>query len=211
MDCNEIKSIAESIREKISENNKDKKNAWELKNSGVSKKKKAEAQAEIKQHADKAKEEQKIADDYDNIATHAGCNHDKFNYYNNKYEDHALKAQSHNIDKQKIAGEIRKKLGREEASEGIVGDIVDNCKNKVKKTLDDLNPFSQNNNETIEEAVPALATAIARGVTAIAKNPHVQKGLAAFGDAYASKAGEGVGNHLADKTIEVVKKKLPVA
>lgn len=180
MDSNEIKSVAESIRVKISEANKDKKNEWELKANGVSKKEKAEAQAEIKQQADKAKEEQKIADGYDKIATGAGSNHDKFNHFNDKYQDHLLKAQSHNIDKQKLAGEIRTKLGKTRGA-------------------------------SVSEAVPALAGAIARGVQAIARNPHVQKGLVAFGDAYASKVGNGVGDHLADKTIEVVKKKAPLS
>lgn len=152
MDRDEIKNIAGDIRTQISENNKEKKQAYELKQSGVSCKEKANAQNEIKQLADKAKEEQKIADGYDKIATGAGSNHDKFNTFNDKYQDHVLKAQSHNIDKQAIANDIRKKLGRGNVSEACecfmnclevnreaAQKVVDRKVEQLKKSSDEMN------------------------------------------------------------------------
>lgn len=117
MEREQIINIANAIRTKISEDNKEKKQAWELRANGVKPEEKAEAQADCKRLADQAKEEQKAADDCDQIAMHAGSNHYKSNIYNDKYREHVENAQSHNISIQDIANKIRTKLGRGRVSE----------------------------------------------------------------------------------------------
>jgi hypothetical protein len=117
MEREQIINIANAIRTKIVENNKERKQTWELQAHGVKPEEKAEAQADCKRLADQAKEEQRNADDYDRIALHAGSNHYKFGVNNDRYAELVHNAQSHNINKQDIANKIRAKLGRGEVSE----------------------------------------------------------------------------------------------
>lgn len=91
------------------EENKVKKDAWERKINHISAKEKAQNQAEIKKHADIAKDEQKCADDCDKIAMQAGANRRKFEIYNDKYQDHAQRAGWSNAEKQDIIDKVRAK------------------------------------------------------------------------------------------------------
>lgn len=97
------------------EENKAKKDAWERKVNHISAKEKAQDQAEIKKHADIAKDEQKCANDCDKIAMQAGTNHRKFALYNDKYQDHMQRAGWSNAEKQDVIDKVRAKYTKTRA------------------------------------------------------------------------------------------------
>lgn len=112
--------------------NKAKKNAVENKMNGISQKEKDTAQEEIKKEADKAKEEQKIADDYDQVALHAGGNHDKFKFNNDRYEHHALNAQRANLEKENLIAKNKEKFDKTRKAQAVV-ECIEVIINELKR------------------------------------------------------------------------------